>query len=344
MLEKVVYNYLKDIKWIDEDDKGNIIYLPIFNKLLAKFIDVFSRKIEKSSFERVFLKGAFEFGYDEYSYYYLAESEFNLVYKNNNEELSKHKTLDILALFERFIQEYAALPTISGKHIIDYKKSFGVFTSIDEKYIDLGNVEYFDSKVKGTLDFSLINVILKGHMDERGLVLPPRLSPYQVCFLMDSNAFAKDIKLVSSWDSKMQEMNISSYIDDSPLSMKEKIEKREKEGIPLLIEVYHKNIEKDKYTLLIRYNKEKRKISYEDFSLLPCILDDIQKQMYQSKLKKHLNSLDSLISCCMNDTCISKLKEEGFDLIIPFMQPKNIGNCKICNQENKKSLYKLKKI
>ncbi len=343
MLENEIYTFLKDIKWLDEDINKNLIYLPAFNKLFEKFINTFSDKIEKLAFEKVLIKNSFDFTYDEYSYYYLTESKFNLIYKNCNKELAKHKALDILALFENFIQEFAAIPTISGKRINNNQNSFGVFAQCDNKHINVANVECSNSIVTATFDFSFINLMLKTHKDENGLVLTPRLSPYQVGFLMDNNLSLKDKKTVATWLIQLMKININAFIDDSVLLMKEKIEKRQKEGIPLLIEVYQKSIEKNKYTLLLRFNNEKRKISIDDFSLLPYMLEDIQKQMYQSKMKKNINSLNSLIPCCMNDNCISKLMEDNFELIIPFMQAKRLEKCQICNQENKKNLYKIKK-
>ena len=45
----------------------------------------------------------------------------------------------------------------------------------------------------------------------------------------------------------------------------------------------------------------------------------------------------------MCEDCLNKLKEEKYDIIIPFMQALNNSVCQICGRESKKILKKYKK-
>lgn len=335
-------NLLLDINWIKEDKNQRLIYLPSFYKLYENISNLLSQKIENEGYQRVYLDEDFLFINEEYSYYFNNKKYVELRYRNSNFELSKHKTLDMLSLFENFLHEQLALPCLSGKIVSNKDSKFANYIKVNGEYFKVSELSYEEGKVEGKFNLDVVNYMLDIHKDEIGFVTPNKVSFAQVCFLMENNPFAKDIKIVKSYIDELANLGIRAILDDSNLTMKEKIEKKSKEGIPLLIEVYHKNIEKNRYTLIIRYNNEKRKISLEDFKTFKNILFDLDHKMYQTQFKKYLASEEKNIPCCMCDECISSLTEDNFELVIPFMQSQNNDLCIICGQKSKKNIKKLK--
>ena len=334
---------LRDIKWIKEDKNQRLIYLPPFFNLYKSINEKIISKIELEGFNAIHMDNDYEIDEDEYMYYSSSFNQTKLMCKNLNLDLAKHKTLDILALFERFVSEQLALPCISGKTLNKELAEFVNLVYIDGKYFEVGNVKYQNGKVFATFNYGIIDILFSNHLDEHGLILPPRVAPVQVCFLMEQKPFAKDIKIVQEYINNLKHIGINAMLDESSLPMKEKIENKYKEGVPLLVEVYNKNIEKNKFTLINRLNSEKKKITAEEFTLFRTILQDIHSNMYKKLLKYHLESEENGISCCMCEDCLNRLKEEKYDIIIPFMQALNNSVCQICGRESKKILKKYKK-
>lgn len=344
MNKKMLLNIelLKEISWIKEDENGRLIYLPPFYDLFEQIRILLSQKVKQEEFQQVYYE---EYVFDnksEYSYFKNNMSCLEIRYKNTNLDLAKHKTLDILALFDRFLNEQLALPSLSGKNLNNQESEFSNYVLINNQYYQVSNVKYRDGNVIAHFNYDIINILLANHLDEFGFILPPKISPVQVCFLMEQNAFAKDIKIVHEYVKTLETQGIRAILDYSSNPMKEKIDLRTKEGIPLLIEVYHKNIEKNRYTLINRLSHEKTKITIEDFSLLKNILHDFQAKLYKKLMKIYIDSEANEIECCMNEECLNQIKEEGFEIVIPFMQGQEESKCLVCGQKSKKKLKKLK--
>lgn len=340
MLNKEI---LKNIKWLKEDENQRLIYLPPFYNIYKLLNEKLISKIELEGFNPIYIDKDYQINEEEYMYYFSNFKKVDLRYRNSNLDLAKHKTLDILALFERFINEQLALPCLSGKTLNKELTEFINLVYINGKYFEAGNIKYQNGSIHAIFNFNIIDILLSNHMDEYGFILPPMVSPIQVCFLMEQKPFAKDIKFVNEHIHILKQNGINASLDESSLSMKEKIDSKFKEGIPLLIEVYHKNIEKDRYTLINRLTSEKIKISINELSLVKLMLRDIQNMMYKKSLKRYIENDATSIPCCMNEECINKLKENEYEIIIPFMQAQNSGNCLACGNKNKKNIKKYKK-
>lgn len=347
-------NILKELNYINNDQNGNVCLLPNFTMLLNKFINLFKNKLETEGYQEIYFDDKYNINENNYTYYYLNYSEeniFNIIKKmpninfigaNENEELMRHKIMNMISFIERFSQECAAVSTLSGKIVNENK--FKVYTMINDCYMDIAEIDYINKKFVGKINLALLFASLINHLDEQGLIVPPSISNFQVCFLLDNLATANDYKKVDNYVKELSSKGIRAFIDFSSEPMKDKITHRIKEGVQLLIEVYHKNIEKNSFILVNRLTGEKKKISSDDFKYLDSILEDMQRKIYQLNLKKHLNNKPLSISCCMDQECIDSLKEEKHELIIPFLQIGKADKCQICGNNVKKLLIKIKKI
>lgn len=349
---------LKINKWVKYENDKLVAYLPYFYSLNTYFNAIIKEKLSKYSYQEINLIDNLTLEEDcAYYYFVISKNDGNIpyldsdnipfiktIYRNENVELCKHHTLDLLSLYERVMEEYASIPFISGKIISnDEENSFGIFVKNQDSYICLMKVTYHNNTVNSIIYPYFIYILLIKNIKEDRFIIPPRLSPLKLCFMMENNPFAKDIKLVTTWIYELEKVNLKSSIDTSSLSMKEKIDKHLKQGIPLLIEVYHKNIEKNKFTLIINYNLEKRKISFDDFKLLPILLEEIQRDIYKDSLKKYLQDKQINIPCCMKSECLNKFIDDDYYIISSFMQTQTNENCVCCNEKMKKNLIKIKK-
>jgi len=346
-------NILEELNYINIDEKGNICFLPSFYNILNKFKNLFKKKKENKGYKEIFFDEDYIFSNNNYSYYYINNEKNNyfnftkkfpcisFVNSSENEELMRYKVMNIISLVERFIQEEATLPTLCGK-IVD-KKQFNVYVLIDDSYLNVCEIKYDNKKFSGKINLTILLASIFNNLDEIGLIVPPQVSYYQICFLLDNLATSHDHKIIEEYVKVLSNRGINSFVDYSPSSMKEKISNRSKEGIPLLIEVYHKNIEKNSFTLINRLSMEKKKITNNDFMYLDSFLEDIQRKLYQKNLKDFLNNKIDNISTCMNEECIDKFKEEGFEFIVPFLQIGKEEKCQICGNYAKKIIKKVKK-
>ena len=319
MNKKMLLNIelLKEISWIKEDENGRLIYLPPFYDLFEQIRILLSQKVKQEEFQQVYYE---EYVFDnksEYSYFKNNMSCLEIRYKNTNLDLAKHKTLDILALFDRFLNEQLALPSLSGKNLNNQESEFSNYVLINNQYYQVSNVKYRDGNVIAHFNYDIINILLANHLDEFGFILPPKISPVQVCFLMEQNAFAKDIKIVHEYVKTLETQGIRAILDYSSNPMKEKIDLRTKEGIPLLIEGF-KSVS-NQTNMLIIY------ICDSLFSLLKIKIDIQFKQMIIQWLLSMIGiiidyeaykSLANILIDLMNDKSINIFTQQPTTLLV----------------------------
>jgi prolyl-tRNA synthetase len=131
----------------------------------------------------------------------------------------------------------------------------------------------------------LIGALIMTHSDDKGLVLPPNLAPYQVVivpiFKTDSE-FDKISDLANKIIKDLQKNNISVKFDNrTTYRPGAKFAQHELQGVPLRMAIGPKDLENKTVELSRRDDFSKRIISTESIEKkIPQILEDIQKSLF----------------------------------------------------------------
>ncbi len=124
------------------------------------------------------------------------------------------------------------------------------------------------------------------HGDDYGLVLPPKISPYQIVIvpIYGKKNQTKIKNYIKNLMSELKDYEV--YFDDSEHSPGYKFNEWELKGIPLRIEIGEKEIETKKLTVFRRDKREKFSISLEDFkSNLGNIFQDMENYLLERSKK-----------------------------------------------------------
>jgi len=281
---------------------------------------------------------------------------------------AEKEVVDILELYKKTIEEELAVPVVTGKKSEKDKFVGAVYTNtleslmpdgkalqmgtshflgqnfskpFDVKYLDENNSETFAWQTSWGVSWRLIGGMIMTHGDDKGLVLPPKVSPIQVVIIpIYYSKEDKESVLQKACQIKdsLSNNDIRVHLDDrEQLTPGFKFNDWEMKGTPIRIEIGPKDITKNQIVLARRHNQTKisldidgltektlselKNIQKEMFDIAKKILDErvVRVSEYQ-QFKKELEN-GKMIDCswCGNQTCEDKIKEEtGADLrVIP---------------------------
>ena len=294
---------------------------------------------------------------------------------------AENEVMEILNIYKKTIEEELAIPVITGKKSEKDKFVGAVYTTtleslmpdgkalqmgtshflgqnfskpFDVKYLDENNNETFAWQTSWGVSWRLIGGMIMTHSDDKGLVLPPKVSPIQVVIIpiyYSKEDREKIILEANKIKDSLSNNNVRVELDDRDnLTPGFKFNDWELKGIPIRIEIGPKDIEKNQIVMARRYNQTKDDISLDKVSeTLNLELENIQQQMFVNakkildervvrvseyqQFKEELKS-GKMIDCswCGNQTCEDKIKEEmGADLrVIPFDDTQKSETCIYC--------------
>ncbi len=161
---------------------------------------------------------------------------------------------DITFALEAMMQDKKALQ-LGTSHFLG--QNFAISNNI--KFKDKDEQDRFAWTTSWGITTRLIGAIIMTHSDDNGLVLPPNISPYQVVILpiihneddkKDVLTYCRDIK---------DKLNVEVFIDDKDIRGGQKKWQWIKKGVPILLEIGKRDIEKDMVTVINRldcFNKK----------------------------------------------------------------------------------------
>jgi prolyl-tRNA synthetase len=230
-------------------------------------------------------------------------------------EESREEVQRMLGVYKTFVQDYLAIPVLTGKKS-DSEKFAGALETYaiegmmqDRKALqcgtshDLGqnfakafNIRFQDEK--GELQYvwqtswgvstRLIGGMIMAHGDDKGIVIPPEIAPIQVVFVP---IWQKD-------EDREKVMELCHSLSKSLLSLPCKVDDRdnyrpawkffewERKGVPVRVEIGPKDVEKGQVVIVRRDNGEKAFIPVDQFKeRLRAILDTVQDDLFARALK-----------------------------------------------------------
>jgi len=294
-------------------------------------------------------------------------------------EIMTKKALDI---YQDFAQEYLGISVISGKKTDSEKFAGANYTlSIealmkDGKVLQMGtshnlgqnfakafNIKFLDKQEKQKyvwqtswgVSTRMIGGLIMAHGDDKGLILPPKIAPYQTVIIPICKN-AKEKNLIKSYISKLELKDVRFEVDWSDQTPGWKFNEWELKGVPLRIEIGPKEVKEKKLTIVSRDSLKREVISLKSFDVNK-ILEDIQKRILDnskkfvknntfiinnfSEFKKIINKGGLVKSFwCGNSKCEEKIKQETKATIrsIPFKQSES-GKCIKCGNVSKTQVF-----
>ena len=251
----------------------------------------------------------------------------------------------------------------------NFSKPFKIsFLGKDEK-------QHFAWQTSWGVSWRLIGALIMIHGDDKGLILPPKISPIQVVVIpiYYNEEQKKDIlKISKEIVEQFEKNNIRITIDSNEqYTPGWKFNHWELKGVPIRIEMGPKDLDKDSITIVRRNTKEKKQIKITDNLVNQIIeeLDNIQVQLFDTAKKKQkemIHEVNSYIDLCQklkNDKgfmkanwcesveCEDKIKEEtGADIrllisdafpyekVVGVIDPE-YGECISCSKKATKTVY-----
>ncbi|QQG39004.1 MAG: proline--tRNA ligase [Candidatus Woesearchaeota archaeon] len=302
------------------------------------------------------------------------------------EEECEKEVLLILEEYRKLAEEILAIPVLVGEktekeRFAGAKRTYTIEALMpDGKALQLGtshnlgqgfskvfNVKFLGKDEKEHLvwlsswGFStrLIGAIVMAHGDNKGLVLPPAVSPLQITIIpiltkKDKEKVLKKCQEIKEALEKNFTVEIDSREDYSPGW---KFNEQELYGTPLRIELGPKDLEKDQVVLVRRDLNTKKIIkTYQLKKEVEALLDTIQKSLYvnakrfldssivevkawEEFLKTVKDKKITLASFCGEVECEDYIKSETDGATSRCIKEVTSGKCIKCNNKAKYKVY-----
>lgn len=296
----------------------------------------------------------------------------------------------ILDVYKYLIEEYLAIPTISGLKS-DKEKFVGAkYTTCLEslmadgkvlqmgtshnlgqnfskpfeiKFLDKDTNEQFVWQTSWGISWRVIGALIMVHGDDKGLILPPKISPTQVIIVPIYKDQSKDVVKQKAYEleKKLKDFNIRAFTDDrDEYTSGWKFNDWEMKGVPLRANIGLRDIQENQVELIRRDTKERFYVKEKELvNQTLSILQKIQLNLLDSA-KKHLRTntrtatslvellsvLDAtggFVACswCGKRECEDLVKEKTTaDIrILPFNPKNNVSTCIACGNQGTIEVY-----
>jgi len=233
------------------------------------------------------------------------------------EQEAVDETLQMLNIYETFVEEYLALPVLKGVKTESERFAGAVDTYCieglmqDGKALQLGTSHFlgqnfakafdvqFTSK-EGKMDYvwgtswgastRLMGALVMAHSDDNGLVLPPKLAPIQVVIVpiyKKEDELRKIRERVEPIRNELMEKNISVKLDDRDTQKPGwKFAEYELKGVPVRLAIGPRDLENGTVEVARRDTLEKITVKLHNVSsYVENLLEEIQTNIYQKALQ-----------------------------------------------------------
>jgi len=309
---------------------------------------------------------------------------------HSNEKEASDEVRMILDLYKMLIEEYLAIPTVSGlktdkekfvganyttclESLMPDGKALQMATShnlaqnfskpFEIKFLDKDTAEHLVWQTSWGISWRVIGALIMVHGDDKGLILPPKISPTQIIIVPIYKDESKEIVKEKAYEleNKLKDSNIRAYTDDrDEYTSGWKFNEWEMKGVPLRVNIGIRDIREEQVELITRDTRERFYVKEKDLlNETLSILENIQSNMYHlaknylvtntrnaTRLDELLSMLDSsggFVACswCGKRECEDLVKEKTTaDIrIIPFNTKKNISSCIACGKEGTTEVY-----
>jgi prolyl-tRNA synthetase len=230
---------------------------------------------------------------------------------HRNIEEAEERTLMMLEVYRAFAEEDAAMPVIVGRKSENEKfagalRTFAIEAlmrdgkalqagtshnlgtnfakSFDIKYLDADGQRKYCATTSWGASTRLIGGIIMVHGDNAGLILPPRLAPYQVVVVP---IWRKDAEktLVGETVERVEKMlkgKVRVKVDLSENTPGWKFNEWELRGVPVRMEIGPRDVQNNSVMLVRRDNRVKESVAIGALETrLPELLEEVQQSLFR---------------------------------------------------------------
>lgn len=296
----------------------------------------------------------------------------------------------ILDIYKMLIEEYLAIPTLSGfktdkEKFVGAKyttclesamadgKALQMATShhlgqnfskpFEIKFLDKDTAEQYVWQTSWGISWRVIGAIIMVHGDDKGLILPPKISPTQVIIVPIYKDESKTVVKQKAYEleKKLKDSQIRVQTDDrDEFTSGWKFNDWEMKGVPLRVNIGLRDIQENQVELIRRDTKERFYVKEKELvNQTLSILEKIQSNMFDraknllqentrsaTTLEELLSVLDAtggFVACswCGKRECEDLVKEKTTaDIrIVPFNPKNNISSCIGCGNQETIEVY-----
>jgi prolyl-tRNA synthetase len=302
---------------------------------------------------------------------------------HETQEEAQDETMRILALYKDFVEKELAMPVIDGQKSDSEKfagasKTYSIEALMgDGRALQSGTshnlgqnfAKAFEIQFQGrdkNLQYAwttswgvstrLIGGVIMTHGDDSGLILPPRVAPYQVVIVPIARGNWQETVLPRARDiqSELMRHGVRVMLDDrDAYTPGWKFAEWEMRGVPVRLEIGPKDIEKLQVLLARRDTREKLPTPMEGLAaFIVSLLDTIQHNLFERAVKfreehtQRVSTYDEFKSVmegrpgfviapwCGSGECEAQIKAETQATLrnIPLTSGAASGNCVKCGR------------
>tara|TARA_B100001057_G_scaffold449529_1_gene490803 strand:+ start:21791 stop:23257 length:1467 start_codon:yes stop_codon:yes gene_type:complete len=265
--------------------------------------------------------------------------EGHTAHETKNEAIEESKLM--INVYAKFAKEFMSMPVIIGTKTENERFAGAIETYCieammqDGKALQAGTSHFlgqnfskaFDVKFankKGELDYvwatswgvstRLMGALIMSHSDDKGLVLPPKLAPFQVVIIPIYKGKEELVLIDEKVNDLIQELKSKgiSYKYDNRDTHKPgwKFAEYELKGVPIRLSIGKRDIDNDTIELARRDTLEKKIYKFDSISNeITRLLDEIQDNLYNINLKR---MKDNTVECVDFDDFSSKISSGFF--------------------------------
>jgi len=232
------------------------------------------------------------------------------------------------------------------------------------KFLDKDEKESFVWTTSWGISTRLIGAVVMVHGDDKGLMLPPKIAPYQAVIIP---IFYKEVEKglilnkAREVQRKLKENGMSVFLDDrAEYTPGWKFNEWELRGVPLRIEIGRKEIEGKKVVVARRDTLERVEVKDEELvEAVRELLEETQESLFKRAkrfLEEHITTARTyeefkrmlrekggfVRACwCSSGECEEKIKEETGATIrlIPLEKEEVFANCVYCGKQATEVAY-----
>ncbi len=234
---------------------------------------------------------------------------------HRNIEEAEERTRRMLEVYRSFAEEDLAIPVIAGRKSENEKFAGALRTysieammgdgkalqsgtshnlgtnfarSFDIQYLDSDGQRKYCATTSWGLSTRTIGGVIMVHGDASGLILPPRIAPYQVVIVpiwrkgTDRIAVTEMVARIE----KMLKGKVRVKVDMTDNTPGWKFNEWEMRGVPLRMEIGPRDVQNNSVVLVRRHDRFKESVPVEALEArLPQLLEEIQQALFQRALE-----------------------------------------------------------
>ena len=232
-------------------------------------------------------------------------------------EEAEEETRRMLEVYRTLAEEYMAIPVHTGMKSDSEKFAGAVHTySIeammgDKKALQSGTSHNLGQNFAKAFDVMfqnenneqeyvyatswgvstrLIGALIMAHGDDQGLVLPPKLAPYQVVIVpiwRNDDQKRQILDAATPIVNQLRDAGVRVHLDDrDTVTPGFKFNDWEMKGVPLRIEIGPRDVENEQVVLARRLSGEKNSVAMDKVAgTIPDLLEEIQQALFDRALK-----------------------------------------------------------